>query len=292
MADPTASATSRRSRCRVALAQVAAGSRPAENLQAGLAVMERVAAAGATAVVFPELSFLRFFPQHRGRRGAFDLAETIPGPTTDAVTAQARRLHLVTVINLFERAEDGACYDASPIIDADGTILAVSRMQHIAEEPGFHEQEYYTPGPRGPATVVTTAVGRIGVAICYDRHYASVTTGLALAGADLVCVPQAGVTTDPLDLYEVEMQAASFQHGYQIALCNRVGEEEALRFAGRSFLTGPDGQVLVRAAAGELDLVLGDLDPEGIAAARMKRPFLRDLRRELLHDLGNVKSPA
>ena len=81
------------------------------------------------------------------------------------------------------------------VFDADGRLLGVSRMQHIAEEPGFHEQEYYAWGPRGPATVVETAVGRVGVAICYDRHFASVMTGLALAGADVVCVPQAGAST-------------------------------------------------------------------------------------------------
>ncbi len=270
----------------IALAQVAAGPEREQNLEAGLRQMAEAAHRGARIIVFPELSFTRFFPQQPGRTEPFAAAEPIPGPTTERIAVQARALGLVTVINLFERAGSGTCYDASPVIDADGRILGVARMQHLAEEPGFHEQGYYTPGPAGPPAVFDTAAGRVGIAICYDRHYASVMTGLGLAGADVVCVPQAGAVTDPLDQYEVEMQAASFQHGYQVALCNRVGQEEVLRFAGRSFLTGPDGEILVRAAADIPDLALGEVDPSRVAAARRRRPFLRDLRRDLFHSLA------
>ena len=266
---------------RIALAQVAASPDRERNLEAGLQTMEKAAESGARLLIFPELSFQRFFPQQPGQDEPFRLAESIPGPTTERIARRAAELKLVTIVNLFEKAGGNAHYDASPVIDADGSLLGVVRMQHLAEEPGFHEQVYYTPGPAGPPRVFETAAGRIGVAICYDRHYASVMTGLALAGADLICVPQAGATTDPLESYEIEMRAASFRHGYQVALVNRVGREEVLEFAGRSFLTGPDGEVISRGAAGEPDLVLGDFRPDDVRQARSRRPFLRDLRRDL-----------
>jgi N-carbamoylputrescine amidase len=269
----------------VALAQVAATPDAEKNLQAGLALMEEAAGRGAGIVVFPEISFRRFFPQRPGRSEPFHEAEPIPGPTTERVAAQAATLRLVTIVNLFEKAGAGAYYDASPVIDADGSLAGVVRMQHLAEEPGFHEQGYYSPAPAGPQQVFDTAVGRIGVAICYDRHYASVMTGLALAGAELVCVPQAGATSDPLDLYEVEMRTASFQHGYQVALVNRVGREEVLHFAGRSFLTGADGEILARARDDRPELVLGEFRADDVQRARRRRPFLRDLRRELFRQL-------
>jgi N-carbamoylputrescine amidase len=270
----------------VALAQVAASTDAAQNLEQGLELMATAARRGAGLIVFPELSFSRFFPQEPGQSAPFAAAETIPGPTTARIAAQAAALRLVTIINLFERAGPETFYDASPVIDADGTLCGIARMQHLAEEPGFHEQGYYTPGPAGPPAVFDTAVGRVGVAICYDRHYAAVMTGLALAGAEVVCIPQAGAVTDPLDMYEVEMRAASFQHGFQVALANRVGSEAVSRFAGRSFLTGPDGEVLARGAAEQPDLVLGEVDAARVAAARRRRPYLRDVRRDLFSLLG------
>ena len=270
---------------RIALAQVSAAVDPKQNLETGLALMEQAAAAQAKLIVFPEISFGRFFPQQPGRKEPFNTAEPVPGPMTEQVAKKARSLGLVTIINLFEKADEGFYYDTSPIIDADGSLLGVVRMRHLAEEPGFHEKGYYTPGPAGPQQVFQTAVGRLGVAICYDRHYASVMTGLALAGADIVCVPQAGAVSDPLDQYESEMRAASFQYGYQVALANRVGQEEVLTFAGSSFLTDPEGHVVAKGGMKECGLIYGDLDTAAVRATRRRRPFLRDLRRDLFNYL-------
>ena len=120
-------------------------------------------------------------------------------------------------------------------------------MIHITDYPCFHEQGYYTPGDTG-APVYRTQAGAIGVAICYDRHYPEYMRALALGGADLVVVPQAGALDEwPEGLYEGEMRVAAFQHGYFVALCNRVGEEECLTFAGESFVCAPDGRIVARA---------------------------------------------
>ena len=138
------------------------------------------------------------------------LAEEVPGPTTDALSMKAKELGLVVVANLYERDGDEA-YDTSPVIDADGSLLGKTRMIHITEYACFHEQGYYAPGDLG-LPVYETAAGRVGVAICYDRHYPEVMRALALAGAQLVCVPQAGAVGEwPLGLYEAELSVAPFR---------------------------------------------------------------------------------
>ncbi len=155
----------------------------------------------------------------------------------------------MVVASLFERDGD-RCYDTSPVIDADGTLLGRTRMVHITEFAGFHEQGYYAPGDLG-VPVYNTRAGRVGVAICYDRHFPEVMRGLALGGADLVIVPQAGTVGEwPEGLYEAEVRVAAFQNGYFVALCNRVGREESLDFAGESFVCGPDGVVLAIGSTG------------------------------------------
>jgi N-carbamoylputrescine amidase len=154
-------------------------------------------------------------------------------------------------------------------------------MIHITEYACFHEQGYYTPGDTG-APVYETKAGRIGVAICYDRHYPEYMRALAIAGADLVVVPQAGAVGEwPEGLYEAEMQVASFQNGYYTALCNRVGEEECLTFSGESFVCSPDGRVIARAAAGEDAILHADLDFAQADRSHARRLFLRDRRPEL-----------
>jgi N-carbamoylputrescine amidase len=184
------------------------------------------------------------------------------------------------VLNLFERDGD-LTYDSSPVIDADGTLLGRTRMVHITDYPCFHEQGYYTPGDTG-APVYSTRVGHIGVAICYDRHYPEYMRALALAGAQLVIVPQAGAVDEwPEGLYEAEMRVAAFQNGYYTALCNRVGEEECLTFAGESFVCDPAGRVVGRAPTLEDSILYADLDLDKADSSHARELFLRDRRPEL-----------
>ncbi len=178
---------------------------------------------------------------------------------TDAFCRRARELGVVVVLNLYERDGERG-FDCSPVIDADGSLLGRTRMIHITDYPCFHEQGYYTPGDTG-APVYRTQAGAVGVAICYDRHYPEYMRALALGGADLVVVPQAGALDEwPEGLYEGEMRVAAFQHGYFVALCNRVGEEECLTFAGESFVCAPDGRVVARAPRLEDAILLVDVD--------------------------------
>ncbi len=231
---------------KIALAQNNAGVDRRANLERALHTMERAAAAGAALIVFPELAVDRFFPASESNEAARDLAEPVPGPTADAVADAARRLSLVTVFNMYERDAGGRCYDSSPVFDADGSLLGVTRMVHIADFEGFREKAYYHPGDRG-APVYDTRAGRVGVAICYDRHYPEYMRALGVRGAQIVAIPQAGALDEwPEGLYEAEVRAAAFQNGYYAALANRVGEEGRLTFAGESFVVDPSGQVVAR----------------------------------------------
>jgi N-carbamoylputrescine amidase len=272
---------------RLALAQLSSGEDRGDNLERALEAMSEAASRGAGLVVFPEIVLDRFFPQHPSpERGVCPpavaaLAEPVPGPTTERLAARARELSLVTVFNLYEVDGDGRTFDSSPVIDADGSLLGVTRMLHITDYEGFHEQDYYHPGDTG-APVYDTSAGRIGVAICYDRHYPEYMRALALAGADLVVIPQAGTLGEwPEGLFEAEVRTAAFQNGYFAALCNRVGVEEELTFAGESFAVDPDGRVIVRGRTLEEDLVIVDLDLGRCAESCGRRLFRRDRRPEL-----------
>jgi N-carbamoylputrescine amidase len=265
---------------RIALIQQKATPDKQDNLRRGLEALDEAAGNGAELVCYAELAFEPFYPQRPAGTDFRELAEPIPGPTSEAFTAKAAEHGVVVVLNLFER--DGELtYDSSPVIDADGTLLGRTRMVHITDYPCFHEQDYYTPGDTG-APVFSTKAGRIGVAICYDRHYPEYMRALALAGAQLVIVPQAGAVDEwPEGLYEAEMRVAAFQNGYYTALCNRVGEEECLSFAGESFVCDPAGRVVGRAPTLEDSILYADLDLDEVDSSHARQLFLRDRRPEL-----------
>ena len=266
---------------RIALAQLRPRDDRARSLERALDAMRRAAREGAELVVFPELAIDRFFPRRPGDASARDLAEPIPGPTTDRVAALARELSMVTVFNLYERDGDGRTFDSSPVVDADGSLLGITRMVHITDYEGFHERDYFHPGDR-EAPVYRTRACRLGVAICYDRHYPEYMRALGVAGAEVVAIPQAGTLGEwPEGLYEAEVRTAAFQNGYFAALANRVGEEGELTFSGESFVTDPEGVILARGANLEEDLVLADLDLEKAARSTARRLFWRDRRPEL-----------
>lgn len=255
-----------------------------KNLARGLDALDRAASAGAGLIVFPELSFLPFLPQHPAGPGYRDWAETVPGPTTELISRKAAERRVVVIFNLLE-INDGKTYDSSPVIDSDGRLVGVNRMVHVMEAPGFHEKGYYHPGDLG-AGVFETAAGRIGVAICYDRHFPEYMRALALKGAELVVTPQAGAKGEwPAGLFEAELQVAAFQNGYFCALTNRVGQEEVVEFDGGSFVIDPSGQVIARAEKEREDILLAEIDFGLIENCPARRHFLPDRRPEVYQNL-------
>jgi len=181
---------------------------------------------------------------------------------------------------LYEQ-EGANTYDSSPVINADGKILGVTRMIHITDYECFYEKDFYTPGNTG-SPVYETAFGKIAVAICYDRHYPEYMRALAINGAQIVFISQAGAVGEwPEGLYEAEMRVAAFQNGYYTALCNRVGEEECLNFSGESFVCDPDGEVIARAGIGTDEILFCNIDLKKNNNSHAKRLFMRDRRPEL-----------
>jgi N-carbamoylputrescine amidase len=268
---------------KIALIQQSASEDKAANRFKGLENLEKAADRGAQLICYAELAFEPFYPQEPATGNVKDLAEPIPGPTTEAFASVASRLGVTIVLNLFEHDGDRT-YDTSPIIGLDGKILGKTRMVHIPDIDCFHERGYYTPSDLG-APVYDTPFGKVGVAICYDRHYPEYMRLLALAGAEVVIVPQAGAVGEwPDGLFEAEMQVAAFQNGYFTALCNRVGKESKLEFAGESFVCDPEGKVIAQAGRGTEEILLCDLDLDLVPRSQAHRHFLRDRRPELYDD--------
>lgn len=265
---------------RIALIQQHATIDKAANRARGLENAEKAAQQGAQVICFAELAFEPFYPQNRASGTVADLAESIPGPTTDAFAALARKYGVTFVLNIFERDSDRT-YDSSPVISPSGELLGKTRMVHVPDYACFHERGYYSLGDLG-APVYDIGFGKIGVAICYDRHYPEYMRALALAGAEVVIIPQAGALDEwPDGLYEAEMRVAAFHNGFFTALCNRVGKETKLEFSGESFVCNPDGIVIARAGKGTEEILSCELDLSLIPHSHARTLFLPNRRAEL-----------
>ncbi len=268
---------------KIALIQQHASKDINDNKHRGLEATREAAGNGADIICFAELAFTPFYPQEKAAGNLHALAETIPGPTTKIFAEIAREFGVVIILNLFERDGDKT-YDSSPVIDADGSLPGVTRMIHITDYHCFYEQDYYAPGDKG-AAVYETKFGKIGISICYDRHYPEYMRALALNGAEIVFIPQAGALGEwPEGLYEAELQVAAFQNGYFTALCNRVGAETSLNFAGESFVCNPRGEIIARAGQGMDEILYAEIDLSLVNESHARRLFMRDRRPELYAD--------
>lgn len=276
---------------KIASAQVSATDSREENIRNAFVLMERARGEGASLICFPEMAFDPFFPRVRADKWYFALAESIPGPMVERFQEKARELELVTVINMYEHAGPGEYYDTSPVIGADGMLLGISRMMHIAELPNYNEKFYYWEGNTG-FPVFNAGVAKVGIAICYDRHFPEQMRALTLGGAEVILVPTATSTPAFGEVWEIEMQATSVANQVFIAVANRVGVEGEIDFFGRSFVTNPMGEVVARAEEGKEALLIAELDLDLIEQARQVLPFLRDRRPEAYGALSDVHSGA
>ncbi|MCK4363898.1 MAG: carbon-nitrogen hydrolase family protein [Candidatus Aminicenantes bacterium] len=267
---------------KIALIQQHATKDYEENIKRGIDSFHQAASSGAKLVAFAELAFSTFLPQIPSNQEYLAMAEPIPGPTTEQFSKLAKKYGVVVVLNLFER--DGErTYDASPVIDADGKLLGVTRMVHIMEGPGFYEKGYYAPG-ENINFVHKTKVGRVGIAICYDRHFPEYMRCLGLKEAEIVVIPQAGALGEWTEgIFEAELQVAAFQNGYFTALVNRVGKEDVLHFAGESFVVDPHGRIIAQAPKEEDHILYADCDFQQIPQSQAKKHFLQDRRPDFYH---------
>lgn len=264
---------------RLALAQYALAPDLELNLLKVLTLMREAAQQDAAMIIFPELCLSPFFPQFAGR-DASEYALTLQDECIRRIQAACRELRLMASPNVYLK-EGSRHFDASLMIDVRGEIQGVSTMVHIAQVPGFYEQDYYTPSDTG-FRVYDTALGRIGIVVCFDRHYPESTRTCTLRGAQLIIIPTANRTDEPLDLFECEVRTAAMQNGVYIAMCNRVGKEADAVFCGESIVVNPDGEVLLK-ATNEEGLSVVEIDLTQINESRRKRPYLA-LRRPQVYE--------
>lgn len=255
---------------RLALAQMKMDTSIDRNLAKTIRYMERAAEAGADMIFFPEVQLTPFFPQYE-KRDAESWAMDLSGVEIAAIQDTCRRLNLCASPNIYLKKGE-LRYDASLMLDADGQIMGVSKMVHIAQAQYFYEQDYYTPSDDG-FKVYDTPFGKIGIVICFDRHLPDGIRSCAQQGADLVIIPTANIEGEPLELFEWEVRVQAFQSTVYIAMCNRVGPEGDLMFAGQSLLAGPDGNLLYKADDKEQLMVL-DVPLETVTRERVARPWL------------------
>jgi len=277
---------------RVGLVQMSSTDEPAQNLKKAIDGMEDAAKKGAQIVCLGELFRTRYFCQAEDP-ALFDLAEPIPGPTTEAVGAVARRNGVVVIASIFERRAAGLYHNSTAVIDADGSLLGLYRKMHIPHDPLYYEKYYFTPGDSAPGesgfVSFSTPHARIGTLICWDQWYPEAARITALKGAEILFYPTAigwhhrekaqhGVSQH--DAWETMQRAHAIANGVFVAAVNRVGTEGGIEFWGSSFVADPFGKVLARASSSREETLLAACDLSRIEEARRNWPFLRDRRTD------------
>lgn len=270
---------------------------PAANIATAVAGVREAAARGAQIVCLQELFTSLYFCQSEDHR-FFELAEAIPGPSTETFCALARELGVVIVASLFEKRAEGLYHNTAAIIDADGSYLGKYRKMHIPDDPQFYEKFYFTPGDLGFRTW-QTKFARIGVLICWDQWYPEAARLTALSGAEILFYPTAIGWLPPEKAEYGERQTGAWEtiqrshavaNGCYVASVNRVGVEgktdasEGIEFWGGSFIADPNGRILVK--AGETASVLVQrIDLGAVDSVRTHWPFLRDRRIDAYGDI-------
>ena len=277
---------------RIALVQQRATEDREQNLSSAEQAIRSAAAGGAGLVCLQELFTARYFPQTEDD-SRFDLAESVPGPTTERLGKLAADLGVVLIAPLFERRAAGVYHNTACVIDADGTLLGRYRKMHVPDDPLFYEKFYFTPGDTG-FRAFDTAVGRVGVAICWDQWFPESARLLALDGAELLLFPTAigWIDREPdaaraaqRDAWRIVQRAHAIANGVFVAAPNRVGTEERIEFWGGSFVCDPAGRLIAEAPADAEHVLLVDCDLGQVEAQRRAWPFLRDRRIDAYGDL-------
>ncbi len=268
------------------------------NLDFSIAKIREAAAAKADLVVLPELHLGPYFCQNEDHH-TFDLAQAIPGPTTDVLSVVAKELQIVIVSTIFEKRAPGLYHNTAVVFDKDGSIAGQYRKMHIPDDPGFYEKYYFTPGDLG-FTPIQTSIGKIGVLICWDQWYPEAARLMALAGAEILVYPTA-IGWDPedtpeeqqrqLDAWITIQRAHAVANGVPVISCNRVGFEQApdseagIQFWGNSFIAGPQGEFITQADAFDIKVLTATVDATRAERVRRIWPFLRDRRIDAYGEL-------
>lgn len=269
------------------------------NIEKSIAAIHRCAEQGAKLVALQELHTGLYFCQTE-EPNQFNLAETIPGPSTDTFGALAKELGVVIVISLFEKRAAGLYHNTAVVLDSDGSIAGKYRKMHIPDDPGYYEKFYFTPGDLG-FTPIKTSVGTLGVLVCWDQWYPEAARLMAMAGADLLIYPTA-IGWDPNDTKEEQerqreawitiQRSHAIANGIPVLSINRTGFEKSptgeggAQFWGSSFVAGCQGEVLAQANTDEETELVVELDGTRSEDVRRIWPYLRDRRTDAYSGLS------
>ena len=275
------------------------------NLEHSLSLIREAADQGAELVLLQELHRSLYFCQTEDT-AVFDLAETIPGPSTDTLGKLARELGIVIVGSLFEKRAAGLYHNTAVVMEKDGSLAGIYRKMHIPDDPGFYEKFYFTPGDadfnggRSGFSPIETSVGKLGLLVCWDQWYPEAARLMALAGADLLLYPTA-IGWDPsdddgekrrqLNAWITIQRAHGIANGLPVLVANRTGFEQSpvddsgIQFWGNSFVCGPQGEFLAQADNDNEQVLLADVDMQRSESVRRIWPYLRDRRGDAYGDL-------
>jgi len=279
----------RDSKFKIGLVQMSCTLNSEENLQKAIKGVREAAAKGAEIVCLQELFRSQYFCREE-KAELFDLAESIPGPSTEAISAVAKELQVSVVASLFEKRAQGLYHNTAAIIDADGSLIGTYRKMHIPDDPLFYEKFYFTPGDLGFKNF-ETRFSRIGVLVCWDQWYPEGARITSLQGANVLFYPtaigwhpseKAEFGEAQLDAWRTIQRAHAIANGVFVAAVNRTGfegtPESGLEFWGNSFVADPFGRVIQQASATEETVLIAECDPKKMDEQRRNWPFFRDRR--------------
>ena len=281
----------------VALIQMKCSTDPAENLIRACDFLRQAADRGAHVACLPELFRTQYFCQTEDHTH-FDLAEPIPGPTTQALSAVAKEKGIVIVGSVFERRAAGVYHNSAVVFDADGSTRGHYRKMHIPDDPLYYEKFYFTPGDLG-FQAIPTSRGTLGTLICWDQWYPEAARLTALKGAEILFYPtaigwhpreKAEFGEDQSSAWETMQRAHAISNGIYVLAVNRVGHEGpadgGIEFWGSSFAADPFGRILAKAGVSTEEILIVECDPAKIEETRRHWPFLRDRRIDAYGAIG------
>ena len=286
----------------VALVQQSNNDNADENMAKSIKAIREAAQKGAQLVVLQELHRSLYFCQTEDV-DVFDLAETIPGPSSNTLGELAKELNIVIVASLFEKRATGLYHNTAVVLEKDGSIAGKYRKMHIPDDPGFYEKFYFTPGDLG-FEPIQTSVGKLGVLVCWDQWFPEAARLMAMAGAELLIYPTA-IGWDPnddqneqtrqKDAWVISQRAHAVANGVPVISCNRVGHESdpsghssGIQFWGNSFIAGPQGEFLAQANNIDEKILVVEVDQKRSENVRRIWPFLRDRRIDHYSDLTKI----
>ena len=275
------------SKLKLGLVQMSCTANKGENLQKAINGVEHAATSGAQIVCLQELFTSLYFCDEENYEN-FKLAESVPGPSTDALSKIAANNSVVIIASLFEKRAQGIYHNTTAVIDADGTYLGKYRKMHIPDDPSYYEKFYFTPGDLG-YRVFKTKFANVGVLICWDQWYPEAARITALMGADILFYPTAigwatsqdeSTNQEQYDAWQTIQRSHAVANGVHVVSVNRVGIEQSgnMKFWGGSFVCNPFGTVLVKASHDREETIVHEIDTEKTDSYRTHWPFLRDRR--------------